>query len=117
MFSFCCKLIEARHQESNYKAAIEKITEICDQLMSIGYFDVYEENRHQMSKKIEASRSGGQQCKWEYRWEAAGEIYGPFTGAQMEAWRNANCFPNGVLARKIVDESKQDFVFTTSPFQ
>lgn len=44
---------------------------------------------------------------WRYKWEPNGEVYGPYSSEQMNAWANEGHFAAGVLVCK---EGTEDYV-------
>lgn len=89
------------------KKQIEKVTEIADALMAQGYFHVYEDTYETIQEKLvnegvlevksESIKDGDQ---WEYKWEAEGEAFGPFSTQDMRAWYEQGYFQNPILLRK-----------------
>lgn len=95
---------DSRANSASNKALIERVTEIADRLMQLGYFSAYEDSREDIelltakAKTLSAqniiSNTNNQQPQqrqrvnqlWQYKWSADGEIFGPFTSHEMHQW-------------------------------
>ena len=109
--------------EGKRKAAVEALTSAADALLTRGQVDVYDTERALLERQYrretgeawvdrtppdgeEASggveRDAGKQ--WQYRWADArdgGQIHGPYDGAMMKAWNDAEYFGDGVEFRQV----------------
>ena len=113
---------------------IDKMTEIANDLMSIGYMDVYEESYERMLSILRRSGAvdeewmpgidsakqpvsspkrtmsppkspaGGKM--WLYKWQEDGEVFGPFPHADMKTWKQQGFFDSSsVWIRTTADDA------------
>ena len=97
-----------RHEPSE----IDHITHLASTLMSLGETDIYSKTYEEL---VRAVRSSGKvdkdwvppsaDIKYEYKWDVPGstgedgQIFGPFSEEEMQAWHKAQYF--GVAGEKI----------------
>lgn len=116
-----------QEEDSSDKEALERLTGLADQLVSIGDYTVYTDTYEKMKYYIEreekarepvdmfseqpvsstssapsAPQPAMDAVMWEYKWENTeeAEIHGPFTSTQMSEWVENSYFPDGVWVRK-----------------
>jgi len=83
--------LEALRRLKDDKAAFARLTEAADVLLSQGLMNVYSEKREAFAARLPA-------LQWTYT--VGGETHGPFSGADMEAWREDGFFEDdGVRVR------------------
>ena len=61
------------------------------------------EDQKETSMETEAKEEDGSQVIWEYKWtnDKDGQLFGPFTSADMLAWSEEGYFQDGVFCRKV----------------
>ncbi len=111
---------------------IEKITDLADELMSIGYLDVYSEPYERMCSILRRSGAVSEDwqpalnvdskspvkspkndieslkdhtgMQWEYKWSEDGEAHGPFGTEEMRAWQQQGFFQTASIhVRKLIN--------------
>ncbi|RHZ71237.1 hypothetical protein Glove_261g80 [Diversispora epigaea] len=121
------ELTPEEKQEQDRKKLIERLTDLS--VMAMNYFNVYEDTWEQILRKLKRDGSvpedwmppsdenqDNNKIQWEYKWtdDSGGdvnEIYGPFSGDDMKAWKDQGYFVNGVMVRKV--GSGNEFVSVT----
>ncbi|KAF9427519.1 hypothetical protein BGZ94_004749 [Podila epigama] len=125
-------------EELERKRSIEKLTDLCDRMMAMGHFEVYEETYEQAVRHLRRAdiipddwvigtpvRKPGEAAastldddslfsssvSWEYKWaspsegQAADEVHGPFSSADMKSWTEQGFFSQGILVRMVGDST------------
>lgn len=106
------------------KKQFDELTEWADQLIRSGEVDIYQQTKDSIKKKLdeddEGAKGGGDgkgvkfqeepvvmrdkiPAMWEYRGEEDGQVHGPYTTAQILAWRAQGFFtgPSAVGMRQV----------------
>ena len=90
---------------------VEQITHLASTLMSLGDADIYSKTYEELVRSIRRSGKVGEDwvapsadVKYEYKWDAPeagddGQIFGPFSEEEMQAWHEASYF--GVAGEKV----------------
>jgi CD2 antigen cytoplasmic tail-binding protein 2 len=104
------------------KEAMLRLTELADQLVQIGYDDIYGDTYEKLAyqvrqcdenkgtaKEESGSNVVSEEVMWQYKWQKEDhDVHGPFTSSQMQEWVDKDYFKNGVWVRK-VGEGNQEF--------
>lgn len=120
------ELTPEEKEQENRKKLIERLTDLS--VMAMNYFNVYEDTWEQILRKLKrdgsvpedwippSDESQEKNTQWEYKWTDdsggnANEVYGPFSGEDMKAWKDQGYFSNGVVVREV--GSGNEFVGVT----
>ncbi|XP_073416644.1 CD2 antigen cytoplasmic tail-binding protein 2 [Dendrobates tinctorius] len=114
---------------------LDHLISLADQMVALGVYEVYQDSYEKLAFRLRTMESpptpaldmfadeveektlvtkeavpAADEVLWEYKWEneAAAELYGPFTSAQMQEWVEDGYFSAGVYCRR-VDSSTGQF--------
>ena len=82
------------------------LTERADRLLSSGYYDAYTAPKAKLLQELEKGKDitdkkagdGDDGDRWEYQ-DTEGKVQGPYSGDQMQSWRDQKYFPDELLVR------------------
>jgi CD2 antigen cytoplasmic tail-binding protein 2 len=104
--------------KSEDKKTFEAVVELTQQLTSLGCYDIYDCSYDLVERRshpsLLASNSPIDRIMWEYRWDEAQDVYGPFSTQMMADWQNQGYFPDTLMVRKVEEGRRGDFVFMNS---
>ena len=111
---------EERKDENTSKETMLRLTELADQLVQVGYDDIYGDTYEKLTYQIrqydeqketgrESVSDASSEVMWHYKWQKEdADVHGPFSSSQMQEWVDKDYFKNGVWVRK-GGEGNQEF--------
>ncbi|XP_062518801.1 CD2 antigen cytoplasmic tail-binding protein 2-like [Corticium candelabrum] len=106
--------------QSESKELMFRLTELADQLVQLGYDDIYgdtyeklsyqlrQENDQKNSEGETVSAISSSEVLWQYKWQKNDtDIHGPFSSSQMQEWMEKEYFKDGIWVKKIGDGNQE----------
>lgn len=101
--------------EKQRTAKVEQITEYTDKLADTGITEAFDLTREQLAREyhkevgepyvdLKRKRSASpepREVQWEFKWEGADDIHGPYSSEEMASWAAHNYFDERVSVRKV----------------
>lgn len=101
--------------ERERRRKVEQITEYTDKLADAGITESFDLTREQLAREyhkevgqpyvdLKRKRSSSPEppeVQWEFKWEGADDIHGPYTSGEMASWAAHNYFDERVSVRRV----------------
>lgn len=103
-------------KEKTEAALIERVTELADALMQLGYFGAYDDDYEKISSVVTGGKTQSE-YQWRYKWQLDGQVFGPFTAQQMHDWQQQGFFQAPVYVQRISaddDEAVGEYELSTN---
>jgi len=74
------------------KDDFNKLMEAANNLLQAGEFGIYSESQKTIAASVEEAEKAEATGQWDLKWQADGEVFGPFSTAQMVQWAKEDYF-------------------------